>query len=296
MKQKIHIITHNGKFHVDDLMAVAALQMLHGPENTEVVRSRDPEVWKTGEYVLDVGGIYDPAINRFDHHQHGGAGARVNGIPYSALGLVWKHYGEKLCGSATVAEKLDREMVTPIDMADNGIDVYAPTHEGIHPYLIHRFLTVMRPTWKESEEYDERFLELLPIARRLIEREIITARDNEEGEEYVRKAYAAAPDKRLIVLDGPYPWHDVLARTPDAIYLVKERALGGGWEVECVRNDVHTFLNRKPLPEEWRGRSGKELEAITGVSDVVFCHNGGFIAVTRSKEGALKLAELALNA
>lgn len=296
MEKKIRIVTHNGKFHVDDLVAVAVLQMLHDPEHTEVMRSRDPEIWNSGDFVLDVGGIYDPAINRFDHHQHGGAGARVNGIPYSALGLVWKQYGAKLCGSASVAEKLDREMVTPIDMADNGIDVYAPTHEGVHPYLIHRFLTVMRPTWKEAEVYDERFLELLPLARRLIEREIITARDNEEGEEYVRKAYIAAPDKRLIILDGHYPWHDVLARTPDAIYLVKERSLGGGWEVECVRNDVHTFLNRKSLPEEWRGRSGKELEAITGVPDVVFCHNNGFIAVTRSKEGALKLAELALSA
>lgn len=292
--KKIRIVTHNGKFHVDDLMAVATLQLLHGAENTEVVRSRAPLVWKTGDYVLDVGGVYDSKVNRFDHHQHGGAGTRVSGVPYSALGLVWKHYGEKLCGSKSVAAKLDHEMVTPIDMADNGVDVYVPTQEGIHPYLIHRFLMVMRPTWKEPEKYDERFMEILPWARRLIEREIITARDNEEGEEYVRVAYAEAPDKRLIVLDGHYPWHEVLAKTPDAIYIVKERSLKNGWEVECVRNDVHRFPSRKSLPEAWRGRNGEELAKLTGVSDAVFCHNAGFIAVATSKEGALELARKAL--
>ena len=296
VEKKIRIVTHNGKFHVDDLMAVATLQLLHGADNTEVVRSRDPEVWKSGDYVLDVGGVYDFATKRFDHHQRGGAGARTNGTAYSALGLVWKHYGEKLCGSKSVAEKIDHEMVTPIDLADNGVDVYTPTHEGIHPYLVHRFLAVMRPTWKEAEVYDERFMELLEWARRLIEREIRAARDNEEGEEFVRVAYAKALDKHLIVLDGQYPWHDVLAKTPDAIYIVKERSLKNGWEVECVRNDVHSFLNRKPLPEAWRGRTPLELEALTGVSDVVFCHNAGFIAVTKSKEGALRLAQLALKA
>lgn len=295
MGKKIRIVTHNGKFHVDDLMAVAALQMLHGVKHTEVVRSRDPMVWKTGDYVLDVGGTYDPASNRFDHHQRGGAGARVNGIPYSALGLVWKHYGEKICDSKSVAAKLDHEMVSPIDMADNGVDVYAPTHEGIHPYLVHRFLMVMRPTWKEPEEYyDERFMEILPWARRLIEREIVVARDNEEGQAYVEQAYAEAPDKRLVVLNGNYPWQEVLAKTPDAIYVVKERALKDGWNIECVRDDVHSFLNRKSLPQAWRGRNGEALAKLTGVADAVFCHNTGFIAVATSQEGAITLARLAL--
>jgi uncharacterized UPF0160 family protein len=296
MEKKIRIVTHNGKFHVDDLMAVATLQLFHGVEHTEVVRSRDPLVWKSGDYVLDVGGVYDSTTNRFDHHQHGGAGARVSGAPYSALGLVWKHYGEKLCVSASVAEKLDHEMVVPIDMADNGVDVYAPTHEGIHPYLVHRFLMVMRPTWKEPEEYDERFMEILPWARRLIEREIIMARDNEEGEAYAQQAYAEASDKRLIVLNGNYPWQDVLTKTPDAIYVVKERALKDGWNIEAVRDDVHSFLNRKSLPEAWRGRNGEELAKLTGVSDAMFCHNAGFIAAAKSREGALQLAQIALDA
>ncbi|MDO8521557.1 MAG: MYG1 family protein [bacterium] len=38
------------------------------------------------------------------------------------------------------------------------------------------------------------------------------------------------------------------------------------------------------------------MAKMTGVSDVVFCHNAGFIAVTNSKEGAVRLAQIALAA
>lgn len=297
-EKKIRIVTHSGNFHVDDLFATAALQLLHGAEHTEVFRSREPKVWESGDYVLDVGNIYDAETKRYDHHQHGGAGARTNGVPYSALGLVWKHHGEAICGSREIAEQLDTEMVIPIDLADNGIEVYAPTHEGIHPFLIHRVLVMMRPTWKEGDGtlHDERFMELLPFARRVLEREIISARDNMEGAKFVQEAYEHTEDKRIVVLDKPYPWQGVLARTADALYVVKPKSVGTNWEVECVRNDVHSFMNRKSLPESWRGYRDEELVQKTGVIDAVFCHNKGFIAVAESKEGALKLAQLALNA
>ncbi len=299
MKKKlIRIVTHSGNFHVDDLFAVASLQLLYGPENTEVIRSRDPKEWEKGNYVVDVGNIHDSNSGRYDHHQHGGAGARTNGVPYSALGLVWKHHGEAICGSKEIADRLDNEMVIPIDLGDNGIDVYTPTHEGVHPYLIHRILVVMRPTWKEGDGdlHTKRFMELLDLARKIIVREIITARDTIEGEQFVRKAYDMATDKRVIVIDQPYPWQGVLSKTPDALYVVKPKSQGTYWEVECVRNDVHSFQNRKSLPEDWRGFRDTELAQRSTVADAVFCHNNGFIAVAESKQGALRLAELAVNA
>lgn len=296
LEKKIRIVTHNGTFHVDDLFAVAVLQLLHGAENTEVFRSRDPKVWETGDYVLDVGNIYDPATQRYDHHQHGGAGSRLNGAPYSALGLVWKHHGEQLCGSKEIAEKIDREMIVAIDYADNGIEVYSVTHEGVHPFLIHHVLSVMRPTWKEGEVHDERFMELLPFVRRIILREIVVARDGAEGAQFVEKICADTVDKRIIVLDRPYPWHAVLAKTVDALYVVKPKSVGTNWEVECVRSDMHSFKNRKALPLAWRGYRDQELVERTGVPGSAFCHNSGFIAVAETKEGALALAKLARDA
>ena len=77
------IITHNGGFHTDDVFAVATLLIFLGEEETEVIRSRDPEIIKTGDFVVDTGFIYDPEKNLFDHHQIEGAGERGNGIPYA---------------------------------------------------------------------------------------------------------------------------------------------------------------------------------------------------------------------
>ncbi len=154
----------------------------------------------------------------------------------------------------------------------------------------------MRPTWKEGEIHDTRFTELIPLMRRFIEREIVTERDRLEGARIVRDAYLEAPDRRIVVIEGHYPWQEELARYPEPLYLLKPRHEANSWQVECVRNDIHSFKNRKPLPEAWRGLSGEALARVTGVPDAVFCHNMGFIAVAKSKEGARRLAEAAVVA
>lgn len=295
MKDKIRVITHSGTFHVDELLAVAALELMFNGNPYEVVRSRDPLVWKTGDYLVDVGGEYDPSANKFDHHQKGGAGARQNGVPYSSFGLVWKHYGRAICGDERVMESIDHRLVQPIDLADNGIDVYTPTN-GIHPYILHHIVLAFRPTWKEGEIHDVRFTELVTFMRRLLEREIAVERDNLEGGCVVERIYTEAADKRIIMIDGQYPWQKVLAQYPEPLYVVKPKHQSTSWEVECVRDDARSFINRKDLPESWAGMNDGEFARLTGVPDAVFCHNMRYVAVARTKEGALRLAELALAA
>ena len=123
---KKKLITHNGSFHADDLFACATLILVMEIENMdyEIVRTRDMESIKNADYVFDVGGIYDADTNRYDHHQRGGAGARINGIPYSSFGLIWKHFGLKLCGGNMDAwQIIDEGIASPIDAGDNGIDI-----------------------------------------------------------------------------------------------------------------------------------------------------------------------------
>lgn len=295
MEKKVRIVTHSGTFHADELLAVAALEIFFNGTPYELVRTRDPEVIKTGDYVVDVGAVYDPPTNRFDHHQKGGAGERC-GIPYSSFGLVWKHHGEEICGSKEVANGVEFRMVYPIDLADNGIEVYTPVFDGVHPYLVHSVIQTMRPTWKEGEVHDVRFIELIPIMRRIIEREIVMERDNIEGARIVRELYLRAVEKRIIILEGQYPWQAELSKHPEPLYIVKPRHEANSWQVECVRDDIRSFKNRKGLPMEWRGLFGEALVRVTGVSDAIFCHNMGFIAVARSKSGALALAQIALDA
>ena len=119
-KKKI-LVTHNGAFHADDLFATAILFILYNGK-AKIIRSRDLEIIKSADIVYDVGGEYD-GHRLFDHHQKGGAGARPNGIPYSSFGLIWRAYGEKICGDKEVAEFIDEKIVQPIDAVDNGVDI-----------------------------------------------------------------------------------------------------------------------------------------------------------------------------
>ena len=110
MKNK-KLITHDGSFHADDLFACATLSVLleKKGEAFEIIRTRDGDIIRNGDYVFDVGGIYDPENNRLDHHQKGGAGKRENGIEYSSFGLVWKKFGEEICNSKEIAKIVDNQ-------------------------------------------------------------------------------------------------------------------------------------------------------------------------------------------
>ncbi len=289
------IITHSGNFHTDEVFACAALSILNDG-NVEIVRSRDSLVLVTGDYVVDVGGVYDAEKGRFDHHQIGGAGSRENGIPYSSFGLVWKEFGEKVSGTPYVARLIDERLAQPVDAADNGFETFG-VHGAVSPYLIHDVISAFRPGWNEARTTDEGFFEAVSFAEKLLKREIIRIRTEEEGKEYAEDAYQKAEDKRIIILDDHYPWYEALGTKPDPLFVVKpDRGNMGKWKIEAVRSDVHSFKNRKDLPVSWAGKTGKELAEVSGVADALFCHNKLFVAVAGSKEGALKLAQIAVDA
>lgn len=287
------IVTHSGRFHPDELFAIATLLRLF--PNASITRSRDEEVIRAGDFAVDVGGEYDPSRGRFDHHQPGGAGERENGIPYSSFGLVWKEYGEKVASSKEVAERVDRGLVQPIDAHDNGLDISKPLRNDVVPYVFNNVTAIFAPTWKEDgRSLDESFFEALPIFQKVLEREIVHAQDDVLGERAVEEAYRTAQDKRLVVIDSPYHWQKILSSHPEPLYIVKPTIDKRAWSVEAVRNSLASFENRKNLPASWAGERDGKLAEITGVPDAVFCHNKLFIASARSREGAIALAKLAL--
>lgn len=63
------IATHNGKFHADEVFAISMLRRLERFADAEIIRTRDAQLLETADVVVDVGGKYDPAAHRYDHHQ-----------------------------------------------------------------------------------------------------------------------------------------------------------------------------------------------------------------------------------
>lgn len=286
------IVVHDGTFHADDVFTVAFLKRLYS--DAEIIRTRDEKIIASGDIVADVGGVYDADKNRFDHHQLGGAGARSNGIPYAAVGLVWKKFGEQIAGGKEEALIIENRLIAAIDGPDNGVALSEGfKYKETLPYNPGAMVEAFNPTWREDEALEDTyFMNAVSVAFKIVEREIIRAKDAVIGYQQIRLAYEAATDKRIVVLDKNYPWSDITYTFPELLFVIVPDA--DRWKVRTVSDGV--FKNKKDLPVAWAGLRDADLVKVTGVPDALFCHNKRFIAVAQSKEGALALVRLALAA
>jgi uncharacterized UPF0160 family protein len=293
---RMRVATHPGTFHADDVFAIAALALVHGP--LEIVRTRDPAVQGGCEIRVDVGGRSDPATGDFDHHQKGGAGERPNGIRFASFGLVWRAHGEQLAGSAEAARAIDERLVQGVDANDTGQTIAEPLVDDIRPMTVSGVMAAMNPAWDEElapAEEDARFAGAVALATGILERELAGAAAFARAQGLVRDAIAKATDPRVIELDRNMPWRDtVVSESPHALFVMYPKA--DGWGMQTVPVEPGEFANRRDLPAAWAGLAGEELAAATGVPDAVFAHAARFYVSARSRDGIVELARRALAA
>ena len=294
------LVTHDGKFHADDVYAVTTLcawHEVHQRELPRVVRTRDDETIDHADIVVDVGKEYDPSRSRFDHHQ-GSIEPRENGVPFASFGLVWQTYGGDLCEHPVIAERVEERLVQPIDAGDNGMRPYIPTDGEIDIYDIADFIESFVPAWHEKHSHDERFTRACEIAREHLMRVIAHETGKFRARDMVEAAYRQAADKRIIVLEQRMPWKDVIRQYDEPRFVVYPVPGGNDefrWHVQAVPVTERSFENRRDLPEAWRGMDRDALVRMTGIDDILFVHRGGFLAVTGSRASALQVAYQALD-
>jgi uncharacterized UPF0160 family protein len=296
-KNKKTIAVHDGNFHPDDVFAVAILSILE-KGRIKIIRTRDQNILNKMDYVLDVGGKYDSVKNKFDHHQSGGAGQRDVGIRYSTFGLLWKKYGVEICGSEEIANVLDKKLVVTIDADDNGFNLFKNTINNLSPFTLTDIIYSARPTWKEDAVItDKLFAKEVIFAKEIILREIKVAKDKLEIIQIIQGFYKKSQDKKIIVIDDPevsrYDVWDALLKFPEPFFVVYKGQ--DSWAVVAMKKAVDDCQNRKDFPVNWAGLMNEELANISGVPDALFCHISLFLSVARSKEGAIKMANIAIN-
>ena len=129
--------THNGHFHADEALAVFMLRLLPTYTSSPLVRTRDPSVLETCHTVVDVGGVYDDAAKRYDHHQRGfeETFSPQHATKLSSAGLVYKHFGREIVARQTqlpaeseegelLFQKMYEDLIEAFDANDNGISAY----------------------------------------------------------------------------------------------------------------------------------------------------------------------------
>lgn len=292
------VVTHGKAFHADDVCAAAVLYLLGLVSS--LFRTRNRMKVESADIAIDVGYVYNPERNRYDHHQEGGAGIRPNGIPYASFGLVWKHWGEQLCGSAEVAELVDAHLVQSVDATDCGHDLYANlTYQGAAPHTVSDIIWAYNPDWDKNptgEDFDRQFMLAVEVAKEMIYNAIRQAVGCIKAKEIVLQSLAVADDPQILVLDCFCPRRDwqVAVIELESVRFVLFPSEAGQWSIQAVPVGRGFSAVKRRLPASWLGKRDWELRQLTGVDDAIFCHNAGFVAVAHSKEGALKMAHLAL--
>jgi len=286
--------THDGRFHADEIFALAVLNLIF--PDLEIVRSRDEKVYKKADIIVDVGHVYDPENLIFDHHQRSFSLKRKSGIPYASFGLVWKQYGESLCGSSQTAEYIDSVIVQAIDADDNGIDIYETKIEGVGFHTLSDIIDSFVPRYVDDDKVKIGFDRALNFATSYMKRQIKLAKELfEVALPNICKAIQDAEDPRILIFDKfDKTWLNFIACESEEALFAIFPTHRKTWAIRSVPKKGQRFEYSKLLPAEWAGRQ-KDFADISDVQDALYCHNGCFLAEANSLEGADKLVGIALE-
>ncbi|MES2163895.1 MAG: MYG1 family protein [Pseudomonadota bacterium] len=308
------IATHSGKFHADDAWAVAVLKILF--PDADIIRTREPAAIEAADFAVDVGGIWDPATGRFDHHQKGFSGARQSGVPYASAGLVWREYGARCVAALALAHYghqlsddkaremaygIDADVVQYLDLSDVGAAKSAPGGYGLSAVI-----SGYNTNWLDEqrlgygEAADAYRLDQFRRAMAVLTDVMVNAVKYRLGAllalEQVRQGEVLADGRVLFLKNGALPWSQVVRKEmPKVLFVISHNVAEQRHMLHTVSVSPESFDARADLPEAWAGLRDAELAAVTGVADAGFCHNGRFIASAKSYQGIRAMADLALK-
>ncbi|KAG2483936.1 hypothetical protein HYH03_017256 [Edaphochlamys debaryana] len=324
----VKIGTHSGTFHCDEALGCWMLRQTDKFKDAEIVRTRDPEVLKDLDIVIDVGGEYDPERLRFDHHQrsfdtkfgHGFDCTRL-----SSAGLVYKHYGKEILAALlkwpldhpdldTVYLQVYRTFIEAVDAVDNGVNQF-PVGPGTAPLYVNNTTLGARvgslnPRWNQPSDDATLYNQFLKAVE-------LTGTEFAAAVDWVamgwlpgRRPVAAAlakrtevhPSGKIMLLEEYCPWKDHLYDLEkehgiegQLLFCVYQDDRDKSYRVQAVSVGPGSFENRRSLPAAWRGVRDDALSELSGIPGCVFVHAGGFIGGNKTREGALEMAVKALE-
>lgn len=319
------IATHDGTFHADETTACAIISYLY--DNTEIIRTRDPEKMEKADLIIDVSLIND--AKHYDHHSKDFTLCRDNGVRYATAGLMWKKFGmdflkrvvkkelsfhpdEKVLQAAF--ERIDREFMIMVDLNDNGqltdyvqqmadacnegevalrdrlISFYSDSPDI--PYIV----AMQNLPNSKGEAQDRAFIATVRMLRQILVPCAINALHTESGIARVLACYQGGP---MLVMEERLPWTQAVLQHPEtfkkcllAIYPDRNDR----WRVQSLPvSKALRFCNRISAPVSLRGLSGPQLDKAAGVAGLNFIHRSGFTGGGENYESNLKLAELWLK-
>lgn len=304
------VVTHNGLFHADEGFGVAFLSLLLGSE-MRVVRTRNPQVIEDAYVALDVGGVYDNAKLRYDHHQRDFTEVHEDtSVKLAACGLIWRHFGTCLITKLhpeldieqiqSLWQTVDETICRPVDMQDNGQNTFKV--EGAEAQAL--TVSMMVSSFNQQDIYspaqDEAFMRVVEILKEYVLNFLRAGANKLQLLKEAEEAVRAQLGSKVLVLDKFLPYREAVlkanAEEGGQFDLVAYPAKGQ-WNIQTVPVDdtpENFYSQRISLPERLWGLTGPDASKESlGGSALVFCHKTGFLAAVKADtaDAARKAAE-----
>lgn len=273
------VVTHSGKFHADDVLSWSLLQEFY-PHPMKLTRTRKQDIIKNADIVFDVGGIYDPASGRFDHHQNEYQGS------LSSAGMILQWLLDKRYLNQEIYEALRSKIVAYVDDVDNG---RVETSKAIPCFAT--IVDLFNRSASTLDEFDQQFAEATAMATSIIQHLLQEERTLQKASILVFQAmkHAENTESNLIELSEYLPWKPTYFANEGESHpteFVMFPKLEETWQVVAIPPKEDSFAQKRSFPESWAGLRDEKLSEVTG-EDAVFCHKNRFIAVFKTREGAL---------
>uniref|UniRef100_A0A6M2DKM9 Uncharacterized protein n=1 Tax=Xenopsylla cheopis TaxID=163159 RepID=A0A6M2DKM9_XENCH len=322
----LRIGTHSEVFHCDEVLACFMLLQLDEFANSRIIRTREQRLLSECDIVVDVGGVYDKSIHRYDHHQrdfeHTLSSLRPElgkqwTIRLSSAGLIYAHFGERILQAIykkntgrTISDealkviylKIYENFIQEIDAIDNGI----PMYEGEPLYRITTNLSSrianFNPQWNciETESQYELFKSAMSYAGNELEDRILYYVNSwwparKLVEECLAERHQVHASEEIMELKGQFPWKEHLFDL-ESVQKIEGKLkfvifqTYDVWRVQAIPVQPKSFVVRQPLQPKWWGYRDEKLDEVSGISGCIFCHSTGFIGGNKTREGALKMA------
>ena len=278
----LRVATHYGTFHADDVLAWAMLSTFLDPE-AELLRTRDPELLARADIVFDVGGVFDIATRRFDHHQQSYGGE------LSSAGMVLNWLEAEGTVTPGLAADLRLSLVDYVDEVDTGRrqpERSVPCFAGL--------VDAHNKGCESLAEFDEAFGRAAEMARGVLRGLVREHEARKRNRQWMSEAMSDAVERRsnLILLshwfDWKAPYYDLDGHAHPTEFVLQPDLNGETWRTVAIPPQRGSFGKKVPLPVEWAGLVDEELAEVCGVPGAKFCHKNRFIAVFDSREGALQ--------
>lgn len=276
----IQVITHDGKFHPDEIYACVLLQYFTKDE-LSFTRTRDMKLIENAQfqkstYVIDVGGVYDPLKNNYDHHQSTFTDVGLEGDLLSSCGLMWRKFRDSSGLSEFVKNKID-EFTIKVDKHDNGKEYF----NEIEFISLYNYAFEYK---SQNTRFKRAYASAVTHFANMMNMWEEFHRKEEKAKEILKTASGG-----IICTDEKIGVNPIFNKS-DNLLLVSPRK--GEEYTVCSLNigEEVDFSIRCPAPISWRALTDDELVEVSKINGMVFCHKTGFITVVNGKENAMQVA------